>query len=62
MVVPPLLAHAVAARGLTTTNVPGAHHQVAEYLVSALEARKDGMTLETKSLQEYWADDNNGPC
>ena len=44
-----------------TTTMPGDHHQVAEYLVSALEACKDGMTLETKSLHEYWTDDN-GPC
>ena len=35
-----------------TTTMPGDHHQVAEYLVSALEACKDGMPLEPKSLHE----------
>eukprot|EP01052_Picozoa_sp_SAG31_P001485 SAG31_NODE_50_length_30520_cov_89.906712_6_plen_472_part_00 len=36
--------------------------QVAEYLVSAMEAHKDGEGLQCKSMQDYWAMDNNGPC
>jgi carbamoyl-phosphate synthase (ammonia) len=33
--------------------------QVAEYLIAAIEKQRAGGLLDTKSLQEYWAEDGN---
>jgi hypothetical protein len=32
---------------------------VAEYLIAAIEKQRAGGLLDTKSLQEYWAEDGN---